>query len=480
MAHLLVIDDERSMREMLEILLRKAGHTVVSEEEVGAACARIDREDFDVVLSDLRLGQRSGIEVLEHCKRVRPNTEVLIITAFATTENAIQAMKLGAYDYLTKPFKVDELLVVVQKALEKRALMLEKSALTQENVSLRRKLGERGRFAGILGKSAAMQELFGLIEKVAPSRTTVLITGESGVGKELVARAIHAKGGRADQPFLAVNCGAIPEGLIESELFGHERGAFTGAVQSKPGLFVAADGGTLFLDEIGELPLGVQVKLLRALQQRTIRAVGGTQDREVDVRIVAATNRDLEEEVREGRFREDLFYRLNVIGLKVPPLRERREDILLLAEHFLEQIATDQGKSGVRLSIAARRLLADHDFPGNVRELENLIERAVTLVDGDLIDVDVFPAQLRGEVNERLVAAKDGEPIPEDFDLQAHLDRYERQLLVRALEQANGVKTQAARILGIEYRSMRYRLEKLDLESIAPSDTPGPRRAEEG
>ncbi len=461
MAHLLVVDDERSMREMLEILLRKAGHEVSSEEDAAAACARVEAEDFDLIISDLRLGQRSGIEVLERTKAIRPQTEVLIITAYATTENAIQAMKLGAYDYLTKPFKVDELLVVVEKALEKRAL-------AQENVSLRRRLGERVKYAGILGKSAAMHELFALIEKVAPSRTNVLVTGESGVGKELVARAIHAKGARVDGPFVAVNCGAIPEGLIESELFGHERGAFTGAVSAKPGLFTTAGGGTLFLDEIGELPLAVQVKLLRALQQRVIRTVGGTQDLEVDVRIVAATNLDLEVEVREGRFREDLYYRLNVIGLKVPPLRARREDILLLAEHFIERIAMEQGKSGVRFSSRARRLIADYDFPGNVRELENLVERAVTLVDGEVIEPDVFPPHLREAADSRLIATEEGESIPEGFDLQAHLDSYERSLLERALEQAQGVKTQAARILGIEYRSMRYRLEKLQMEPAVP------------
>ncbi|HEY0840950.1 MAG TPA: sigma-54 dependent transcriptional regulator [Vulgatibacter sp.] len=464
MAHVLIVDDERSMREMLEILLRKAGHGVVALEDVPSACARVEKEDFDLVISDLRLGQRSGIEILERTKAVRPNTEVLIITAFATTENAIQAMKLGAYDYLTKPFKVDELLVVVQKALEKRAL-------AQENVSLRRQLGERGKYAGIIGKSPAMQELFALIEKVAPSRTTVLVSGESGVGKELVARAIHDKGGRAEGPFVAVNCGAIPEGLIESELFGHERGSFTGAVAAKPGLFTTAAGGTLFLDEIGELPVAVQVKLLRALQQRTIRTVGGTQDLEVDVRIVAATNRDLAVEVREGRFREDLYYRLNVIGLKVPALRQRREDILLLAEAFLERLAEEQGKKTLRFSPRARRIIADYEFPGNVRELENLVERAVTLADGDVIEPDVFPPHLRGVVGSSVVEVGD-EPIPEGFDLQAHMDAYEKRLLLKALEQTGGVKTQAARLLGIEYRSIRYRLEKLQIEDSGVEAAP--------
>ncbi|AKU90302.1 sigma-54-dependent transcriptional regulator [Vulgatibacter incomptus] len=460
MAHLLVVDDERSMREMLEILLQKVGHSVVAEEDAGAACERLEHEEFDLVVTDLRLGQRSGLEVLERAKALHPHTEVLMITAFASAENAVQAMKLGAYDYLTKPFKIDELLVVVEKALEKRALV-------RENVQLRRQLGDRARFAGILGKSAAMRELFALLDKVAPSRTTVLVTGESGVGKELVARALHEKGGRAAGPFVAVNCGAIPEGLIESELFGHEKGAFTGAVAAKPGLFSEASGGTLFLDEIGELPLAVQVKLLRALQQRVVRPVGGLRDVEIDVRIVAATNRDLEQEVREGRFREDLYYRLNVIGLKVPPVRERREDVLLLAEHFLQAFAKEQGRPGMAFSRAAQRALLDYDFPGNVRELENVVERAVTLSDGDEIEPDTFPAAVRGASPTFAVpyaGALSGVDLPDDFDLQAWLDACEREMLEKALERSRGVKTEAAKLLGITFRSIRYRLEKLRME----------------
>lgn len=459
-ARVLIVDDELSMREMLGILFEKTGYEVVLRESVDAATESLAEQDFDLVISDLRLGQRSGIEVLERAKAQQPHAEVIMITAYADTRNAIQAMKLGAYDYLEKPFRKDELLLIVEKALERRNLR-------RENEALRSRLESRKHYAGLLGKSPAMQELFELVEKVAPSRATVLILGESGVGKELVARALHERGARAESPFVAVNCGAIPEGLIESELFGHEKGAFTGANLAKQGLFEAASGGTLFLDEVGELPPLVQVKLLRALQQRSIRPVGGVRDIPIDVRIVAATHRDLEEEVRQGRFREDLYYRLNVIGLKVPPLRQRREDILLLAEHFLERFALEmEGGSGgtrKRLSKEVQRLLLDHSFPGNVRELENIIERAVTLADGDEIGPELLPPELRRGGRERQDPL-DGRELPEGFDLQGWLDEKEALLLRKGLEESGGVKTEAARRLGISFRSLRYRLEKLSIE----------------
>lgn len=464
MARILVVDDERSMRELLQILLERAGHEIVAEEDGRQACERVGREEFDLVITDLRIGLQSGLDVLECTRAAHPHTEVVIITAFATAENAVQAMKLGAYDYLLKPFKVDELLVVVAKALEKRALVL-------ENDSLKRKLQERTRLSGILGKGPAMNELFTLIEKVGPSRTTVLITGESGVGKELVARAVHEASPRASMPFVAINCGAIPEGLIESELFGHEKGAFTGAYHGKEGLFLAAHGGTLLLDEIGELPIQTQVKLLRVLQQRSIRPVGGTKDTEVDVRIVAATNRNLAEEVQEGRFREDLYYRLNVIGLKVPPLRERREDVLLLANHFLSVFAADMGREGLRFSRSAQAALLDYDYPGNVRELENLIERAVTLAEGETIEPTDFPPGMRGGGTRPLhEPTLEKSEIPTGFDLQEWLDGREREILEKALVQSGQVKTEAARLLGISFRSLRYRLEKLQLDSPDAGD----------
>ncbi|MFO7157115.1 MAG: sigma-54 dependent transcriptional regulator [Pseudomonadota bacterium] len=454
MATVLIVDDETSMREMLRILLERKGHTVHCAAGIEGVETALAEQEFDVAITDLRLGQTSGLDVLRLVKERQPTCEVVMITAFATAETAVEAMKLGAFDYLFKPFKTDELLVVLDRALEKRALV-------QENQSLRRRLRERHEYADMVGKSRAMQELFALIEKIAPTRVTVLVLGESGVGKELVARAIHQKSLRADGPFVVVNCGAIPEGLIESELFGHEKGAFTGASHSKRGLFDAAHGGTLFLDEVGELPLHVQVKLLRALQQRTIRSVGGVQDREVDVRIVAATNRDLEQEVREGRFREDLYYRLNVIGLRVPPLRERKEDILPLVEHFMERHGA---RPGMRLSREAQKLLLEYEFPGNVRELENLVERAITLADGDEIGPDVFPPEVRRVRPSFDESLLEDAPIPPGFDLQAWLDAFERRMLERALEQAGGVKVEAARLLGISFRSFRYRLAKYRME----------------
>lgn len=449
MAKILIVDDERSMREFLEILLRKADHEVTALGDGAEALQRIAGDEFDLVITDLRLGKVSGQEILEAVKRYHPQTEVVLITAFATTDNAIQAMKAGAYDYVTKPFKVDEIRVVVQKALEKRALI-------RENVRLKEELGGRRGLAGIIGRSEKMQALFGLIEKVAPTRSTVLVTGESGTGKELVARAIHARSPRAGGAFVAINCGAIPEGLMESELFGHVRGAFTGAHQDKAGLFEAGHGGTVFLDEVGELPASLQVKLLRVLQERKVKRVGGVTETEVDARVIAATNRDLGEDVAEGRFREDLFYRLNVIQVRVPPLRERPEDVLLLAEHFLARFAQDSGRR-LTLSKEAAQALLDYDFPGNVRELENLVERAATLSDHEAIGTDVLPVQVAG----MRAPPPETLEIPEDgMDLQEWLDARERQWLSKALERTGGRKKEAARVLGLTFRSFRYRLAK--------------------
>jgi two-component system response regulator PilR (NtrC family) len=379
------------------------------------------------------------------------------VTAFATTENAVQAMKLGAYDYVLKPFKVDELRLVVEKALEHRALL-------QENRVLRHRVG-KPRLAApeIIGHSAATEEVRALVEKVAPTRTTVLVTGESGVGKEVVARAIHDRGDRRDQPFVAVNCGAIPEGLIESELFGHQKGAFTGAVEAKAGLFEVAGSGTLFLDEVAELPPHLQVRLLRALQERKIRRVGGTADIAFAARIVAATNRELGDEVAAGRFREDLFYRLNVIQIRVPPLRERREDLPLFVAHFLGRFAVEVGKGDVRLSPDAERRLLDYDYPGNVRELANVVERAVTLADGPEIGVADLPPALREAAGAAPVSAVAAELPDSGMDLQFHLDGIERRLLEQALGRAGGVKTEAARLLSLTFRSLRYRLAKFGI-----------------
>jgi two-component system response regulator PilR (NtrC family) len=449
---ILIVDDERSMREFLEILLAKQGHQVSAEADLRGALRRVAEAEWDLVVTDLRLGKDSGLQVLQAAKATWPATEVVMITAFATTENAVQAMKLGAYDYVLKPFKVDELKLVVEKALEHRALVA-------ENRVLRHRVGARPRGEALIGRSPAIEEVRQLVAKVAPARSTVLIAGESGTGKELLARSIHEQGGHREQPFVAINCGAIPEGLIESELFGHEKGSFTGAVEAKPGLFEVAGAGTIFLDEVGELPPPVQVKLLRALQERKIRRVGGSADIPVNARIVAATNRDLAEEVRAGRFREDLYYRLNVIQIRMPPLRERREDIPLFLEHYLQRFAAELGRPAVRLSPEAERLLGAWAYPGNVRELANVVERAATLCEGELVQATDLPPGLRGPGG--APAAEPAAAVPEGgLDLQAHLDAVERRILEQALERTGGVKTEAARLLSLTFRSLRYRLAK--------------------
>jgi two-component system response regulator PilR (NtrC family) len=453
MASILVVDDERSMRELLEILLRKEGHEVATEADAVSAIARARQAPFDLVVTDLRLGQGSGIDVLRAVRAESPATEVVMVTAFATTENAVQAMKLGAYDYVLKPFKVDELKLVVAKALEHRALVA-------ENRVLRHQVGEGTHVEAILGTSPAIEEVRALVTKVAAARTTVLVTGESGTGKEVVARTIHARGERRAEPFVAVNCGAIPEGLIESEFFGHEKGSFTGATGAKAGLFEVAGSGTLFLDEVGELPPHVQVKLLRALQERKIRRVGGSADVATQARIIAATNRDLAAEVAAGRFREDLFYRLDVIRIRMPALRDRREDIPAFLDHFLARFAGEQGRATPRLSDEARRLLLAYEYPGNLRELANVVERAVTLSDGDVVGPAVLPPSVRGDgaLGELPPVAVD--LPPDGMDLQAHLDAIERRLLEQALARCGGVKTEAARVLSLTFRSLRYRLAK--------------------
>jgi two-component system response regulator PilR (NtrC family) len=451
-AKILVVDDELSMREFLEILLRKRDHVVLTAASRPAALTAAAAGDLDLVVTDLRLGDGSGLELLRAVKARSPATEVVVITAYATADTAVQAMKLGAYDYVLKPFKVDEIGLVVDKALEHRALVA-------ENRVLRHRVGRHGEEQEILGRAPAIEEVRAMIEKLARARTTVLVTGESGTGKEVVARAIHVRAGAA-QPFVAINCGAIPEGLIESELFGHERGSFTGATGTKAGLFEVAGAGTLFLDEVGELSPAMQVKLLRALQERRIRRVGGSADLAIAARIVAATNRDLSEEVAAGRFREDLYYRLNVIQLRMPPLRERPEDLPLFIGHFLERMAADLGRPVPTLAPETERLLRAWRWPGNVRELANVLERAVTLAEGSEIGPEVLPEPMRGPVTTSAPLAE----LPEGgMDLQAHLDAIERRILEQALQRAGGVKTEAARTLSLTFRSLRYRLDKFGI-----------------
>lgn len=467
MAQILVVDDELSIREFLEILLTREKHQVRLARDAVEAVARLKEEAVDLVLTDLRLPRGSGMDVLTWVAKNAPSTQVVMMTAFATTETAIDAMKAGAYDYLIKPFKPDELIVLIDRALERRRLQA-------ENRALRATLDARTGQARLIGVSERMQEVFELIQKVAPTRTTILVTGESGTGKELVARAIHSRGPRANEAFVAINCGAIPETLIESELFGHTKGSFTNAVSDRPGLFERADKGTVFLDEIGELPLAMQVKLLRVLQERKVRRVGGSVDIDVDVRVVAATNRQLEQEVSKGRFREDLYFRLNVIQIHVPALRERRADIPMLAESFVAKFAEQQGSPVRGLSDAALAALYAHHWPGNVRELENAIERGVTLASGDLLDLQALPLPLRGPPTGTPSTSPIYEDLPADgLDLEAALESYERRMLEKALQRTHGRKKRAADLLKLSFRSFRYRLAKLGLSAAGDDDEAG-------
>jgi len=453
-ARILVVDDERSMQEFLEIFFRSEGYDVVTTGEVDTALLHLENDDFDVIISDIQMPERSGIELLHAARDITPEAVVIMITAFASTETAISAMKEGAYDYVTKPFKVDELRIVVEKALEKKQL-------SSENRRLRKELRSQTRDRSIIGNSSAIRRVSELIAQVADSKANVLISGESGTGKEIVARAIHRGGTRSDKPFVAVNCAAIPETLLESELFGHVKGAFTGAVQNKAGLFEAANGGTLFLDEVGELTLAVQVKLLRAIQEKCFRRVGASSDTQADVRIIAASNRRLEDEVASGHFREDLYYRLNVIEIPIPPLRERSEDIPLLVTHFIEKYATELENPVSHATDEAMARLMEYRFPGNVRELENVIERAVALSRSDAIDIDSLPPAVlspAGCAEAPRITSSTG------IDLEAMLNEYERGLLREALRAANGVKKKAAQLVGVSFRSFRYRLEKLGLD----------------
>jgi two-component system response regulator PilR (NtrC family) len=458
-SRILVVDDERSMREFLEIFFRREGYEVTTAGGVDEALLALDADDYDLVITDIQMPGRSGLDLLLEVRQASPETPVIMITAFATAENAITAMKQGAYDYITKPFKVDEIRVVVEKALEKKLL-------ASENRRLRSQLRTQTRSRALVGTSRPMQRVYELVAQVAPTRANVLVVGESGTGKELVARAIHDQSDRAEKPFVAVNCAAIPENLLESELFGHVKGAFTGAVQNKDGLFETADGGTLFFDEIGELPAALQVKLLRVIQEKSIRRVGGNSDRRVDVRMVAATNRCLEDEVAAGRFREDLYYRLNVIQIALPPLRDRPEDVPLLVQHFVEKYAAELGREIEGCSDEALQVLLAYPFPGNVRELENVIERAVALTRESVIRPDVLPPTVL-----RPAAAIGESRIPAGgVDLDQLVADYERGLILEALDRTGGVKKRAASLLGVSFRSFRYRLDKLGLDGAGADD----------
>ncbi|HIJ87317.1 MAG TPA: sigma-54-dependent Fis family transcriptional regulator [Desulfuromonadales bacterium] len=452
---ILVVDDELSMREFLSILLEREGYDVTTAASAQEALRIMESALFDLVLSDVNMPGLSGINLLASIKEKSPETAVLMLTAFSAADQAVEAMKLGAYDYVCKPFKNEEIKQLIRNALEKQGLR-------RENSLLKKDASERDSFCGIIGKSRKMRELFDMIQKVAPSQSSVLILGESGTGKELVARSIHTCSPRRLKPFVAVNCGAIPENLIESELFGHKKGSFTGAVGDRPGLFEQAEGGTLFLDEIGELPLLMQTKLLRVLQEREFKRVGDAVTRKTDVRIICASNRNLEALVSAGSFREDLFYRINVVQLLLPPLRERIEDIPLLAEYFCRKYQTGGHSAPVIITPGALKALMNNPFPGNIRELENCIERSL-IIDAAVISERTLPLQLTGKT----ACLTDNCDIPESgILLEPMLEELEKKYLLKALEMTGGAKKKAGELLGMSFRSFRYRLAKFGLDSV--------------
>jgi two-component system response regulator PilR (NtrC family) len=455
---ILVVDDERSMREMLAILLKREGYEVLLAENGKSAVATLEREPVDILISDIKMPDISGVEVLRAAKRIDQDILGIMITAFASTESAVEAMRLGACDYLTKPFDLDVLRMKVREKIENRQLK-------QENVLLKRTLGLSHQFANIIGRSEAMLEVFKMIQTVARTNSTILLTGESGTGKGLVAQAIHFHSLRRERPVVAVNCGALPEALLESELFGHMRGAFTGADANKKGLVEVAERGTVFLDEIGEMSAVMQVKLLRVLQERKFRRVGGLEEMQADIRVIAATNQDLAKQVAEGRFREDLFYRINVIPIHLPPLRERREDIPLLAEHFLAKYSEQMEKDVTGVSHEAFELMMRYDWPGNIRELENTIERAVALESTPTVLPDSLPPSVRGDSSRPTAPGQPAaDVLPESgFDLEAHVKEIERGYIAEALKRAGGVQVKAAELLGMSFRSFRYYVKKYNL-----------------
>jgi len=458
MAHLLIVDDERSICELLEISFRKEGHRVEIATNGEAAKRRLSSQIFDIVVSDICMPDMDGVELLRYCKEVSPATVFLLITGVPTIDTAIDAVNFGADRYVIKGDRLlDELRPAIQQVAESLALKKEAGYLRRE---LRRLTG----LDHMIGTAPKMRAIFELIANIAPQSSRVLITGESGTGKELVARAIHENSARAKNPFITINCGAFPETLLESELFGYMKGAFTGANENRSGLFQAAHGGTLFMDEIGNMSVTMQVKLYRVLQEGKVRPIGSTEESDVDVRVIAATNKDLEKEIAEERFREDLYYRLSVIPIHLPPLRERREDIPLLAREFLERFSKSMSKNIDGIEPEAMRLLEVYDWPGNVRELENTIERAVALEGRHKVSVDALPERIRTHFQEAVPLAThngNGTTLPQEgLNLEEHIQKIERSYLLAALERSGGVRTQAAELLKMSYRSFRHYAKK--------------------
>ncbi len=452
---ILIVEDEAKMRRLLDLNLADEGYTVHAAADAEAGLNIVRQEKIDLVLTDLKLPGMDGLEFLQMVKRTNATIPVVVMTAYGTVETAVEAMKAGAADYVLKPFPLEEIKLVIRKELDVHRLR-------EENLSLREALGRRYEFKNIVARSPKMQEVLATVERVAPTNSTVLLGGESGSGKDLIARAIHQHSRRASGPFVKINGTAIPENLLESELFGYDKGAFTGAVNSKPGKFELADKGTIFLDEIGDVPPAIQVKLLRVLQEREFECQGGTKTLKVDVRLVAATNRDLRAALEQGTFREDLYYRLNVVPISIPPLREHKDDIPYLVDHFIERFARESGKQISGITPGALNMLMDFHWPGNVRELENIIERAVAFSDGATIDVrdirlDLSPTRSRSDTGNAGATGGVG-PFPPDG---MTLEQYEDEIIREALRRANGNKSQAARLLGLSRNALRYRLSKM-------------------
>jgi len=451
---MLIIDDEPLMRITLQDSLVGEGYEVVAAETGRKGVDLLRKNQWDIIITDLKLPDLEGIEILKEAKFLNPSTEVILITAYGSIDSAVSAMKEGASDYLTKPFSMDELLLIIKRLLRMKQL-------EEENLSLKKRVEERYRLEGLVGKSPQMLKIYDLIETVAQTDTTVLVNGENGTGKELVANAIHLQSPRKNSPFIKVNCAALPETLLETELFGHERGAFTGAIRQRKGRFEMANGGTLFLDEVGEIFPAVQVKLLRVLQERQFERVGGNETLAVDVRLICATQRDLKEEIRKGNFREDLYYRLNVVPITLPPLRERREDILLLAEHFVDKFSKKMGKEIAGLSEDAKALLLRYPFPGNIRELENMLERAIALIKGKIIQPEDLPDEVCGQPSSIQDVCK---RIRGSKPLASATKLFEKEYIQSVLEKTKGKKGQAADMLGISRKTLWEKIKELEIE----------------
>ncbi|MEE9390633.1 MAG: sigma-54 dependent transcriptional regulator [Candidatus Aminicenantaceae bacterium] len=459
MEKILIIDDEKSILDLLSVVFKKEGYRVRATLSAKKALELLNKEEFGLILTDIKLPEMSGFEILKRVRESKPDIAVVMITAYGNVKQAVEALKAGAFDYVVKPFDVDELKIIVAKALEKKRLQ-------EENILLRKELKEKSSFETVIGKSKKIKQIYSMIEKIAGTDSTILVTGESGTGKELAARAIHSLSPREENRFVSINCGALPENLLESELFGHVEGAFTGAVADKVGLFEVAQRGTLFLDEVGEMAPWTQVKLLRTLQDKKIRRVGGTEEAAIDVRIIAATNQDLKKKISEGKFREDLFYRLNVISFEMPPLRERKEDVPLFVNHFLKKYSMEIGKSMKRITPDVMKLFESYPWPGNIRELENVIERTVAIEDRETITLDSLPDEL-------LTARKREETdllFQKNFCLTSFLDEAAQSYIKQARLLSGGNLKKTASLLGISYRNLRYLIDKYKLKTDQETD----------